>query len=364
MLDHISLGRLPRPTSLRLLRNSSILRAASEQSVQLFRSAVASKFRRLVHNMPPQQIAGKNPSVPRAPAVPRPSASVIVVNSHNEILLVHRNPKSTSFANAHVFPGGNYDEKQDSQQGFAFTAIRELFEESGLLLVHPSTGEMPSDSELDTAREAINTQRLMFHDFLSQHGLRPSVESLLPFTQWITPTNVPRRFHARFYVTFLDEVRAAGFSHGDKQERLPTPDGGQEVVAARFVRPERALADFAAKHISLYPPQVYLLTTLAELLRAPQNTPAERARVRALALGAFGHMVINPKPLRGHDMKAAGYQVLTYEGDETRGGSPGRLHRSKVWFGVAGGTVGVALERNFDVFTEIEPQAFSESAKL
>lgn len=36
------------------------------------------------------------------PAVPRPSATVIVVNARNEILLVHRNPKSTSFANAHV----------------------------------------------------------------------------------------------------------------------------------------------------------------------------------------------------------------------------------------------------------------------
>ena len=37
-----------------------------------------------------------------APAIPRPSATVIVVNSRNEILLVHRNPKSTSFANAHA----------------------------------------------------------------------------------------------------------------------------------------------------------------------------------------------------------------------------------------------------------------------
>ncbi|KAI0362460.1 hypothetical protein OH77DRAFT_1515702 [Trametes cingulata] len=294
-----------------------------------------------------------------APAIPRPSASVIVVNPQNEILLVHRNPKSKSFANAHVFPGGNYDEKQDGSQGLAFTAIRELFEESGLLLVH-SSSSMPSNSELDAAREAIHAQKRMFRDFLAQYHLRLNTESLLPFTQWITPP----RFHTQFYVAFLDETRAAGFSHGDKEERLPTPDGGQEVIAARFVHPQRALEEFSAKQISLFPPQFYLLTTLAGILNGTQNTPDQRERVHSLAHGSFGNMVINPRPLPGHDVKGTGYQVLTYEGDETRGGSPGRLHRSKVWFGPGGAAVGVALERNFDVFSEIEPHVFSKPAKL
>ena len=38
----------------------------------------------------------------KAPAVPRPSASLIVVNPRNEVLLVHRNPKSGTFAGMHV----------------------------------------------------------------------------------------------------------------------------------------------------------------------------------------------------------------------------------------------------------------------
>ncbi|KAL7283649.1 hypothetical protein ACG7TL_003085 [Trametes sanguinea] len=295
-----------------------------------------------------------------APAIPRPSASVIVVNSRNEILLVHRNPNSKSFANAHVFPGGNYDEKQDSGHGLPFTAIRELFEESGLLLAHPSTSKMPSNAELDAAREDIHAQRRMFQDFLSQHDLRLNTESLLPFTQWITPPAIPRQF----YVAFLDDTRAAGFSQGDKQERLPTPDGGQEVIAARFVHPQKALEEFDSKRISLFPPQMYLLTTLADILKSERNTPDQRDRVRTLAHGAFGSMVINPRPLPGHDVKGTGYQVLTYEGDETRGGSPGRRHRSKVWFGPGGAAVAVALERNFDVFSEVEPHAFSKPAKL
>ncbi|KAI0664698.1 hypothetical protein C8Q70DRAFT_7269 [Cubamyces menziesii] len=223
---------------------------------------------------------------------------------------------------------------------------------------------MPSNSELDAAREEIHAQRRMFSDLLAQHNLRLNGESLLQFTQWITPPTIPRRFHTQFYVAFLDETNAAGFSHGDKQERLPTPDGGQEVIAARFVHPQKALEEFNAKQISFFPPQFYLLTTLASILQGTQNTPDQRERVRTLAHGAFGRMVINPRPLPGHDVKGTGYQVLTYEGDETRGGSPGRLHRSKVWFGPGGAAVGVALERNFDVFSEIEAHAFSQPARL
>ncbi|KAI8989741.1 hypothetical protein BD414DRAFT_315506 [Trametes punicea] len=322
--------------------------------------AVTPAFRRFTHDMP----SSEKSAARSAPAIPRPSASVIVVNSQNEILLVHRNPKSKSFANAHVFPGGNYDEKQDGGHGLPFTAIRELFEESGLLLVHPSTSRMPSHAELEVAREEIHAQRRMFRDFLTQYDLRLNTESLLPFTQWITPPTVPRRFHTQFYVAFLDDTRAAGFSRGGKQERLPTPDGGQEVIAARFVHPQRALDEFNSKEISFFPPQFYLLTTLADILKGERNTSDQRERVRLLAYGAFGNMVINPRPLPGHDVKGTGYQVLTYEGDETRGGSPGRLHRSKVWFGPGGAAVGVALERNFDVFSEIEPHAFAQPTKL
>lgn len=58
-------------------------------------------LRRFAHDMPSQGKQGSAKARP-TPAIPRPSASVIVVNSQNEILLVHRNPKSNSFANAHV----------------------------------------------------------------------------------------------------------------------------------------------------------------------------------------------------------------------------------------------------------------------
>lgn len=131
------------------------------------------------------------------------------------------------------------------------------------------------------------------------------------------------------------------------------------------------------------PPQVYLLTTLAEILQGQVNTPVQRKQVETLSKGLFGQMVINPRRVPGEDPE--GRAILTYEGDETRGGSKGRLHRALVRFGkggvshsvnyraVPGGDFGpcyyqitseIELQRNFDIFTEIEPRVFAISSKL
>ncbi|KAL6301597.1 NUDIX hydrolase domain-like protein [Sparassis latifolia] len=297
----------------------------------------------------------------RTPAIPRRSASVIVVNPQNEILLVHRNPKSQSFAGAHVFPGGNYDSQQDDS--LEITAIRELFEEAGLLLASSASLKLPSDTELDEAREAIHSQRRLFRDFLSHHSLTADVSSLLPFTQWVTPPTIPRRFRTQFYVAFLQSAPSTGFSAGGKQERLPTPDGGQEVIAARFVHPRTALEESRTQRIVLMPPQVYLLSTLADILQGGENTLAQRERVGALSRGLFGRMVVNPRPLPERDPE--GRTILTYEGDETRGGKPGRLHRCHAKFGPGGTATEVVIQRNFDIFTGIEGHLFeAETAKL
>lgn len=89
-----------------------------------------------------------------------------------------------------MFPGGNFDSDQDDSS--VTTAVRETFEETGLLLVSPNKGKLPSDSELDTARDAIHSRKLMFRDFLNEHGLSIDERSLLPFTQWITPPVVSK----------------------------------------------------------------------------------------------------------------------------------------------------------------------------
>ncbi|PPQ98830.1 hypothetical protein CVT24_003384 [Panaeolus cyanescens] len=294
-----------------------------------------------------------------AAPTPRPSASLIVVNDRNEILLVHRNPKATAFGGMHVFPGGNYDKKQDSS--LTITAIRETFEESGLLLAS-TTGDSPAPSNetLDAARQAIHKQDLSFQAFLNSNHLTPDVNSLLPFTQWITPIGPPKRFHTQFYLAFLPAAPSTGFSSGAKQERIPTHDGKQEVIEARFVHPKQALDECREGKISFMPPQFYILSTLADILDGTKNTPDQRSKVETLSKGLFGSMVINPRPL-GKD--SDGRTILTYEGDETRGGSMGRLHRALVKM-KGGGATHISMIRNFDVFSEIETKAFQQPSKL
>ena len=70
------------------------------------------------------------------------------------------------------------------------TAIRETFEETGLLL---ASGVLPqSEAVLDASRESIHTGSTFFRDFLKQHALSADVQALLPFTEWITPLGSAR----------------------------------------------------------------------------------------------------------------------------------------------------------------------------
>jgi hypothetical protein len=132
-----------------------------------------------------------------------------------------------------------------------------------------------------------------------------------------------RRFRTQFFATFLPP-HSSDSPSGHKEKHVPTPDGGQEVVSARFIHAKDALAEFAAGRMSLFPPQFYLLSTLAEVLTGRDSTLSERDKIHALSKGAFGHMVVNPRFLP--DNEQAQY-VLTFEGDETHGGSNGRRQR-------------------------------------
>ncbi|THV03524.1 hypothetical protein K435DRAFT_651163 [Dendrothele bispora CBS 962.96] len=298
---------------------------------------------------------------PTKDQVPRPSASLVIINDKDEVLMVQRTLQASAYAGVTVFPGGNYDPKQDSS--IKMTAIRETFEESGLLIARPisssSSQKMPSDAELDRARHEIHSNRMLFKDFLDQHGLELDVDSLIPFTEWVTPPDYPRRFHTRFFVTFLPAASSTGFKSGDKRERIPKPDGSQEVVTTRFLHPSVAFSENRASKITFMPPQIYILATIQDVFSTFPDRTTQHAKIRELSGGLFGKMVINPRKMDAN-ANGRGDAVLTYEGDETRGGKKGRLHRSEVKVG-KGGVSTVALRRNFDIFTEIESDWFNNS---
>lgn len=115
---------------------------------------------------------------------PRPSSSIILLSPTNEVLLLHRVKTSTSFASAHVFPGGNLDPFHDGdipapgsperhQDGPAYRmgAIRECFEETGILLAKKDGAliDLPQ-AQRDEARKKIHGGQIKFGDWLREIG--------------------------------------------------------------------------------------------------------------------------------------------------------------------------------------------------
>ncbi len=166
----------------------------------------------------------------RAPPIPRPSAryvpvlllcpygfavlfavvrrvltgrgadSIMLVSPTNQVLLLHRVERSSSFPSAHVFPGGNLSEfhegggaktaipPPDSPErhadgpAYRLAAIRETFEESGILLARRRGDDralLPlhvlSPAERDEGRRLVHDDQVRFEDWLSQMGAVPDV---------------------------------------------------------------------------------------------------------------------------------------------------------------------------------------------
>ncbi|RPB16697.1 hypothetical protein P167DRAFT_500243, partial [Morchella conica CCBAS932] len=199
------------------------------------------------------------------PAVPRLSASLLIINPLNEILLLHRPSHSSTFPNAHVFPGGA---TSPSDPPPAHTALRETFEETGLLLTTPPPPPslLPS---LPLARSQIHAGTLSFTDFLAAHSLTPAVDELIPFTTWITPKAMKRRFETHMFLYFLPSSPSPTTSAAATQH--PTPDGGIEVLTTTFLPPSTALAS----DLVFSPPQFYLLSTLLPYLPPPDSVGIE-----------------------------------------------------------------------------------------
>ncbi|GKZ17526.1 hypothetical protein AbraIFM66951_004378 [Aspergillus brasiliensis] len=229
-------------------------------------------------------------------AEPRPSSSVIIISPRNEVLLLHRVKTSTSYPSAHVFPGGNLS----SQDGpcppvddiarhsdgpwYRNAAIRELFEESGILLAKDSSsGKMLAvpEEQREAGRRAIHQKELTFAEWLKEQNSAavPDTEGLIPFTRWLTPIRNPRRYTTQMYLYFLplpieiekpllDEIP----QEGEKEEiQVPTSDGGVEISEARFLPASEWVSMAQKGEAILFPPQFTLLHLMAGFLN--QGTP-------------------------------------------------------------------------------------------
>lgn len=213
----------------------------------------------------------------------KPAATILLLRDDPtfEVLMVKRHHQIDFASGALVFPGGKshagdhdltwsdhvmgWGAFDGEQRALRIAAIREVFEEAGILLGRRLDGS-PIGGEacpLDV-RQAVDAGRLAFLDVVRDLGVRLDLDALTVFARWITPPLTPKRFDTWFYA-----VRAP-------DDQLAACDG-RETVDAEWIPPGEALRMAAAGERKVIFPTRMNLQLLAE------SASAEDCVVRAQA---------------------------------------------------------------------------------
>jgi len=222
---------------------------------------------------------------PPAPPVPRDAAVVVLVrpgSEGREVFWLRREATLSFAAGFYAFPGGRVDAADRSipvegaegeEATLRAAAARELFEETGVLRARGST---PSPAALREARAALLAGARAFGDILLALDVTLHAPDFLPAGRWVTPSFMPVRFDARF---FLVEV-----APGTAAEVWPG-----ELAEGAWVRPADALLAWTEGRALLHPPNQFALETL---LVAPSLEVAQQ-RLSGVhpAEGPGGHPV-------------------------------------------------------------------------
>jgi 8-oxo-dGTP pyrophosphatase MutT (NUDIX family) len=209
-------------------------------------------------------------------AAVREAATVMLVRDapELEVFMLRRNPESVFAGGAYVFPGGAVDADDRAlgeDRRFWVAAVRETFEEAGVLLARTHADDTPLDASPDAmAQLAADRLRLLagaasFDAVLDAHAARIDLDVLVPFARWITPSPSPRRFDTWFFAAAAPEGHA--YEHDDN-----------ELVASEWIRPVDALARARAHEFELIYPTVRTLLVMARYRSAADFLAAARAR--------------------------------------------------------------------------------------
>lgn len=210
--------------------------------------------------------------VPENVAEPKPAATVVLMRDGDdglEVLLLKRHRSAGFVPGAYVFPGGRIDAADADERlvaigpvpehsavaaHFWFGAVREVFEETGVLLARNAAGAWAPDASSSEAMEAWR-EKLMgdattLLEIVTAEALRVELDEVAYFAHWITPEPEPRRYDTRFFAAALP----AG--------RVIRPDA-REMVDAIWVAPAEALERFNAGRLPMVFPTVRTLQDLA-----------------------------------------------------------------------------------------------------
>jgi 8-oxo-dGTP pyrophosphatase MutT (NUDIX family) len=226
---------------------------------------------------------------------PAPASTVVLLRRQPdafEVFLVRRHDSVAFMGGAHVFPGGRIDasdyladaeelcdgtdgavrrlasRSRDEAIAFHVAAIRELFEEAGVLLARDRHGDFPSLTA-ETPRVADYRRQLHGHamslqELATRERVRLALDALVLFAHWVTPPVETRRFDTHFFLAVAPETQQADADPHETTEGI-------------WTRPAEALDRCLNGEIALPPPT---WTTLRALSRC--DTVAE-ARAWAAA---------------------------------------------------------------------------------
>ena len=147
-------------------------------------------------------------------------------------LLLMRRPGGADFApGAYVFPGGTvHREDSRSSDEIRMAAVRELFEEVGILLARSSRG-FATQADCDRVRKVV-AEGSTFATTLERDGLEPAFDELALFARWVTPSPMSRRYDARFFFARMPHGQSVKAQQGEVTDWLwITPE--QALVEAR-----------------------------------------------------------------------------------------------------------------------------------
>lgn len=211
-----------------------------------------------------------------------------------EVLMLRRSLRADFVGGAHVFPGGAVDPGDGDRVmrrfcrglsdeaasailrvtsgGLAFwvAAVRECFEEAGLLLAcgpdgMPVTFVDPGVAErFARHRRALNSRTRSFLEVCESEGLRLSVDSLHYFAHWITPEGSARRYDTRFFVAAAPEGQT------------PAHDAA-ETISDVWVRPHDALTRHRSGEMELILPTIRNLQAIGRFATAGELLAAAAA---------------------------------------------------------------------------------------
>ena len=197
-----------------------------------------------------------------------------------EVCMLRRNLDSDFVGGAYVFPGGGVDPddsdaaleqvtrgRSDADAsrlvgidagGLAFwvAAIRESFEEAGVLLARDDSGSVISFEEpavaarFEVHRRAVDTAQRSLLEVCHEESLQLDVGSIHYFSRWITPFGAPRRYDTRFFVAAAPEGQVA--LHDDR-----------EVIATSWLTPAEALAHHESGAMTMIFPTVRTMVALS-----------------------------------------------------------------------------------------------------